>query len=219
MANGELYQWLEAIRNRREYAEDQLSGGTPVFAVSRPEGILLFGLGLGQSKVFEVYDRHGMAALGNPVDIEKLRQKAIEAAHLEGFNRSPEDVTLRRLVGYALSPVLKDQFEQILSPPLLVRSLFAELGSNPKEDSLVTVDFDGVFEFASDGLAIATDSRELETTLRPWILSRLKPKSSLQRTINTLHTAWTAAIENQPLSSTTKVLSPPAEPPDNRTFE
>ena len=43
----EPYRWLEAIGNRREYIRDQLKGGTPVFAVSRPEGILLIGVGQG----------------------------------------------------------------------------------------------------------------------------------------------------------------------------
>ena len=73
----EPYRWLEAIGNRREYIRDQLKGGTPVFAVSRPEGILLVGVGQGMSKVFEIYDRHGFAAIGHPVDIEKIRQAAI----------------------------------------------------------------------------------------------------------------------------------------------
>ena len=113
----EPYRWLEAIGNRREYIRDQLKGGTPVFAVSRPEGIFLFGIGQGMSKVFEIYDRHAFAALGHPVDIEKVRQSAIEAAHLEGFNRSTQDVTLRRLIGFALSPSLKNSFEQIFSAP------------------------------------------------------------------------------------------------------
>ena len=43
----EPYRWLEAIGNRREYIRDQLKGGTPVFACSRPEGILLVGVGQG----------------------------------------------------------------------------------------------------------------------------------------------------------------------------
>ena len=103
----EPYRWLEAIGNRREYIREQIKGGTPVFALSRPEGIFLLGVGQGpQSKVFEIYDRHAFAALGHPVDIEKLRQAAIEAAHLEGFNRSPRDVTLRRLISFALSTSL-----------------------------------------------------------------------------------------------------------------
>jgi YihY family inner membrane protein len=42
----EPYRWLDAIGNRREYIREQLKGGTPVFALSRPEGILLLGVGL-----------------------------------------------------------------------------------------------------------------------------------------------------------------------------
>ena len=149
----EPYRWLEAINNRREYIREQLKGGTPVFACARPEGILLVGIGTGQgqSKVFEIYDRHAFAALGHPVDIEKLRQAAIEAAHLEGFNRSARDVTLRRLISFALSSTLKGSFEQIYAPPLMVESIFAELGPAPDKDVLVRVHFDGNHRYDATG--------------------------------------------------------------------
>src|SRR6266496_4599668 len=91
----EPYRWLEAIGNRREYVREQLKGGSPVFGASLPEGILLLGIGTGHSKVFELFDRHALAGLGHPADIEKIRQAAIDAAHLEAFNRAPEDVSLR----------------------------------------------------------------------------------------------------------------------------
>src|SRR5436309_2423611 len=133
----EPYRWLEAISNRREYIRDQLKGGTPVFALSRPEGILLLGVGQGQSKVFELYDRHAFAALGHPVDIEKIRQAAIESAHMEGFNRSSRDVTLRRLISFSLSSNLKNAFEQVFAPPYILEALFAEVGEHPEEDVLV----------------------------------------------------------------------------------
>src|SRR5688500_5481371 len=107
----EPYRWLEAIGNRREYIQEQLKGGTAVFALSRPEGILLLGVGQGQSKVFEIYDRHGFAALGHPVDIERIRQAAIEAAHVEGFNRSARGVTRQRRNGLAFSTRLKNAQE------------------------------------------------------------------------------------------------------------
>src|SRR6266498_4911153 len=139
----EPYRWLEAIGNRREYIQEQMKGGTPVFAASRPEGILLLGVGQGQSKVFEIYDRHAFAALGHPVDIEKLRQVAIEAAHMEGFNRSSKDVTLRRLISFALSTMLKNSFEQIFAPPFIVESVWAELGETQAHDVLVRVHHDG----------------------------------------------------------------------------
>ncbi len=100
----EPYRWLEAISNRREYVSEKLKSGSPVFAVSLADGILLMGVGTGQSKVFELHDREAMAALGHPADIEKLRQVAVDAAHVEPFTRDAEDVTLRRLVSYNLSP-------------------------------------------------------------------------------------------------------------------
>ena len=151
----EPYRWLEAIGNRREYIREQIKGGTPVFAVSRPEGILLLGVGQGQSKVFEIYDRHAFGALGHPVDIEKIRQAAIEAAHVEGFTRSSKDVTLRRLISFALSTTLKNSFEQIFSPPLMIESIFAELGVSQDEDVLVRVHYDGNHRYETDGEVIA----------------------------------------------------------------
>src|SRR5262249_26587948 len=151
----EPYRWLEAIGNRREYIRDQLKGATPVFALSRPEGIFLLGVGQGQSKIFEIYDRHGFGALGHPVDIEKIRQAAIEAAHIEGFNRSPKDVTLRRLISFALSTTLKNAFEQIFSPPIMVESIFAEVSDTQAQDVLVRVHYDGNHHYETSGVLVA----------------------------------------------------------------
>src|SRR5438105_15696064 len=139
----EPYRWLEAIGNRREYVREQLKGGSPAFAVSLPDGILLLGVGAGQSKVFELFDRHALAALGHPADIEKIRQAAIDAAHMEAFTRAPEDVSLRRLVSFGLGPQLKTSFEQIFSAPFLIEVLLAQLGATPAQDLLVRLHFDG----------------------------------------------------------------------------
>lgn len=204
----EPYRWLEAIGNRREYIRDQLKGGTPVFALSRPEGILLVGVGQGMSKVFEIYDRHGFAALGHPVDIEKIRQAAIEAAHLEGFNRSARDVTLRRLIGFALSTTLKNAFEQIYSPPIIVESIFAELGDTQKEDVLVRVHFDGNHKYVTDSVAVAHTDQKTEDEAAVWLRNHLKANDSLARTVNTSLTAWRALVDNKPFSD----LQPSNEP-------
>src|SRR4030095_1773989 len=106
----EPYRWLEAMGNRREYVTEQLKGGSPGFAASLPEGIVWRGAGSGTSKVFELVDRHALGGLGHPADIEKIRQAAIDAAHMEAFTRAPEDVSLRRLVSFGLSPQLKTNF-------------------------------------------------------------------------------------------------------------
>src|SRR3954465_11461349 len=144
----EPYRWLEAVENRKEYVREQLKGGSPAFGVKLPDGILLLAVGTGNSKVFELFDRHALVALGHPADIEKIRQAAIDAAHMEAFTRAPEDVSLRRLVSFGLSPQLKTNFEQIFSAPFLVEMLLAELGVQGN-DLLVRLHFDGAFEISN----------------------------------------------------------------------
>ena len=196
----EPYRWLEAIGNRREYISEQMKGATPVFAVSRPEGILLFGVGIGHSKVFEIYDRHGFAALGHPVDIEKLRQAAIEAAHVEGFNRSAKDVTLRRLISFALSTTLKNSFEQIFSPPLIVESIFAELGESPAHDVLVRVRYDGNHHYETSGGVVAASDRKREDEAAAWLRANLKTDDSVTRVAGLCLVVWQALADGKNLA-------------------
>ena len=223
----EPYRWLEAIGNRREYIRDQLKGGTPVFAISRPEGIFLFGIGQGMSKVFEIYDRHAFTALGHPVDIEKIRQSAIEAAHLEGFNRSTKDVTLRRLIGFALSPSLKNSFEQIFSPPIMVEAIFAEVGETQPEDILCRLHYDGNHHWATSGVLVVHTDPDREREAQEWLIKQLgstggspgasRSQSStqqpaagsavgaaaLQPVASACLAAWRALVENEPFAEVT----------------
>src|SRR4030081_191915 len=103
----EPYRWVEAVANRAEYIETQLASGSPIAAVGYRDGILFLTLGRSRQKLFEIYNRIAMGAIGHPGDIERLRMAAIELASTEGFTRSPTDVSLRRLVHYLLSPVMK----------------------------------------------------------------------------------------------------------------
>jgi proteasome alpha subunit len=176
----EPYRWLEAIGNRREYVQTQLKGGSPVFAASLPAGVVLLGVGTGHSKVFEIYDRHALAGLGHPADLERLRQSLIDAAHLEGFARAPEDVGLRRLVGFGLGPQLKTAFEQIFSPPFLVRLLLAEVGPIPARDVLVRVGYDGGYHLQHGGLLVAADDPAAEAGAEAWLVERCAAEPAFQ---------------------------------------
>src|ERR1044071_5282124 len=147
----EPYRWVEAIATRRDYIEMQLATGSSVIAVAYADGILLFTVG--QQKLFEIYDRIALGAIGHPGDIERLRMTAIELASTEGFTRSAADVSLRRLAYYSLSPVMKAAFEQVYGAPFLARLLFAEVGPRPEDDLFLRVEYDG---------AIATNGGELD---------------------------------------------------------
>jgi len=176
----EPYRWLEAITNRREYIEDQLTPGLPVVALSADPGILFLTIKTSTPKLFEIYDQLALGSLGHPADIEKVRQAAIDAAHLEGFARSPNDVTARRLVSYNLAPALKAAFEQIFAAPLLFRGILGELGSTPADDFLWRLDYDGSFSAQSGselahGMAISGPRH----VTKDW--SAQTPKPTLER--------------------------------------
>ncbi|HEY3863075.1 MAG TPA: proteasome subunit alpha [Verrucomicrobiae bacterium] len=193
----EPYRWLEAVANRREYVREQLKSGTPVLAASLDEGILLLGVGGGQSKVFELFDRHALAGLGHPADIEKIRQAAIDAAHMEAFTRAPEDVSLRRLVGFGLGPQLKTNFEQIYSAPFLVELALAELGPAAEKDLFFRLHFDGSFQTQHGGVIVAAADAEAEAGAKKWLGEMIKPATKPAEAAGLILQAWWRLSENK----------------------
>jgi proteasome alpha subunit len=193
----EPYRWVEAIANRREYIEGQLAPGSPIAALGYREGILFVTLGQTRQKLFEIYDRIGMGAIGHPGDIERLRMAAIELASTEGFTRSAGDVSLRRLAHYSLSPVMKSAFEQIYGPPYLARMLFAEVGARPEDDLFLRVEYDG--EIASNGatyararqdFAVLSGTRQSVEMMEAFLKSEHKPDASFETAVNSALDAW-----------------------------
>jgi proteasome alpha subunit len=153
----EPYRWVEAIANRREYIESELAPGSPTIALSCQEGILLLTFGKDRKKIFEIYDQIALGGIGHPGDIERLRMMAIELASTEGFARSVNDVSLRRMATYSFSPALKQAFEQIYGAPYLARLLFAEVGATPADDLFVALDYDGSMAANSMGAGKGRD--------------------------------------------------------------
>lgn len=176
----EPYRWLEAIANRREYILDQIKDGSPIVLIGYDNGLLLATIGREHQKLFEVYDRIGFAAMGHPADIERLRMIGIDLAHTEGFARATEDVSLRRLVNFGVSPAVKAAFEQIFSAPFIARMLFAELGRTAGEDLVCKIDYDGSFKLNPAGqdrasliYDVVAGAPQLETAMLHWIKQKL----------------------------------------------
>ena len=111
----EPYRWVDAIRNRRDYLEDQLEGASPVVGVAYAAGVLLLTSTPGPRKLFEAYNQVASAGVGHPADIEKLRKAIIDIAHVEAFNLSASDVSLQRLVAFGLGPLMKAAFDEIIT--------------------------------------------------------------------------------------------------------
>jgi len=194
----EPYRWVEAIANRREYIEAQLASGSPIAALGYRDGILFLTLGQRRQKIFEIYDRIAMGAIGHPGDIERLRMAAIELASTEGFTRSAADVSLRRLVHYSLSPLMKGAFEQVYGAPYLARMLFAEVGERPAEDLFLRVEYDG--EIATSGatfaqvrqdFAVLSGTRQSRELMESFLKAEHGADASFETALKAAIDAWT----------------------------
>jgi len=187
----EPYRWAESVANRRDYIEDQLRGGSPVVGLAFEGGALLVTLVKGQQKVFEVYDRIALASIGHPTDIEKLRQAAIDLAHVMGFNYSEADVTLQQIVHFGLGPAMKTAFDEIVRSPYIARMLLAELDGKTGAASFYSVEYDGAFQ-RSEGWAalggVPEADREMAKHLQDLDPGSLSLGDSLDACLN----AWAA---------------------------
>ncbi|EQD29520.1 20S proteasome alpha-subunit, partial [mine drainage metagenome] len=124
----EPYRWIDAIHQRRDYISEQLDRASPVLGISLPEGIFLATFHRQNPKIFEIYDRIALAGIGHPADLETVRGLLLNMAHVEGFQRSPRDVSIERLALFGLAPKLKSAFEDISVPPIILDVLLAEMG-------------------------------------------------------------------------------------------
>jgi proteasome alpha subunit len=188
----EPYRWVEAVGNRRHYLDEQFRKGSPVVAASYADGVILVTFSRGTPKLYEIYDRLALAGMGHPADLEKLRFNLLELAHVEGFNRSPSDVTGARLMKNGLAPLIKQAFEEIYKAPFIVKILLAELGVKAGRDLFLTVNYDGTFE-ETTGWALLAASETAQTSMRTF----LKQEGDLHRTplaqaLSTCLLAWAA---------------------------
>lgn len=183
----EPYRWIEAVGNRRQYLDDQFKQGSPVISVAYDGGIVLMTMSKGTPKLYEIYDRLGLGGMGHPADLEKLRFNLLEMAHVEGFNRSPSDVTGSRMVKYGLAPVIKQAFEEVFKAPFIVKILVTELGVTPGKDRFLTINYDGTFEEKSQCAALAA-SGAIEQEMVSYV--RQQPIGSLEQAVKAAVGSW-----------------------------
>ena len=201
----EPYRWVEAVGNRRHYLDEQFRQGSPVVALSYAEGALLLTVSRGMPKLYEVYDRIALGGMGHPADLEKMRFSLLEMAHLEGFNRSPADVTAGRLMKYGLAPVVKQAFEEVYKAPFIVKILLVELGLKPGRDSFLTVDYDGSFDEDTGSAVVAATS-----TVRERMVAYLKHAGSVRSA--SLEQALERALKAWAVGSLAQQMEPDEEP-------
>src|SRR5258708_8108591 len=93
---------------------------------------------------------------------------------------------------------MKSAFEQVYGPPYLARLLFAEIGSSPKEDLFLRIDYDG--SIAADGLtaqprqrfAVLSGTRQSAELMEKFLQKAHVTDSALPDAVNLPFDAWTA---------------------------
>jgi proteasome alpha subunit len=145
---------MEAISTRHSYVREKLQSGQPVIAVPYQGGALVLSFSAQPGKIFEVYDRIAMGGMGHPADVERLRMTLLDMAHLEGFNRSSQDVTVARLLQFGIAPTLKQNFEEVMRAPYLIKLLLLELDPDGRPN-FFRLNYDGYWEALKKGGAIA----------------------------------------------------------------
>ncbi|MEO7933722.1 MAG: hypothetical protein ABIT76_11245 [Chthoniobacterales bacterium] len=201
----EPYRYVEAMANRREYVETQLVAASPVVALNYNGGILFLTIAPEPQKIFEIYDRIALGAMGHPGDVERLRMTAIEIASAEGFTRSPADVSLRRLANFSFSPLLKNTFEQVYGSVFIVRLLFAELGATSKTDLFVRVDFDGTLQTGGGAtrksFGVLGGTTTAEQAMNQFLLTKAKPNLTLDAALQIALLTWAVGSQVEPVDS------------------
>ncbi|MCC6403636.1 MAG: hypothetical protein IT207_06460 [Fimbriimonadaceae bacterium] len=153
------YDWQESVGHRIQFIESRLAPALPVAAVSCPEGVLMATYGRHGNKLFEVYDRLALGALGLQSDIEALRTACIEFAHREGFQRAEADVTVQRVATTVSTPI-KRAFADFSSAPFIAKAVLVECGPAPEQDRAFVLDFDGDFASCPFPVAIAASEAD-----------------------------------------------------------
>jgi len=184
----EPYKWVEAVGNRRQYLDEQFKQGSPVVALAYEAGIVLLTVSKGTPKLYEIYDRLALGGMGHPADLEKLRFSLLEMAHVEGFNRSPSDVTGSRMVKYGVAPVIKQAFEEVFKAPFIVKILLAELGPKAGKETFLVINYDGTFEEGSHCAVLAATKAVEQDMMK---LLRAEPAGrSLEQAVGAALQAW-----------------------------
>ncbi|HWP31275.1 MAG TPA: hypothetical protein VNK96_06095 [Fimbriimonadales bacterium] len=188
------YLWQENIIQRAQYIENRLRIGSPVIGLSIEEGLLLYSYRGHVRKVYEIYDKLMFSALGAQADVEALRITAVDFAHQEGYARSETDVTIGRLVGFALSSPLKRAFGDMTTAPFVINALFAELNESPAEDLFFTLRYDGDFETARS-FSVVAGTREAEERAMRFLQPNHRPNLSLKEAVKLADSAWRIAAD------------------------
>ena len=133
----------QAMRDKAEYARQGIARGRSCVTLQYEGGILMMAPNPSRAlhKISEIYDRIGFAAVGRYNEYENLRKAGVTYADITGYQFDRHDVTARGIANY-YAQNLGTIFTE--SPkPWEVEIVVAEVGTNPADDQIYRITFDG----------------------------------------------------------------------------
>ena len=133
----------QLMKDRADYARKGIARGRSVVVLQYDEGICFATENASRAlhKVSEIYDRIAFAAVGKYNEFENLRVAGVRYADLRGYSYDRVDVTARGLAN-AYAQTLGTVFTTE-SKPLEVELVVAEVGTQPADDQIYRLSYDG----------------------------------------------------------------------------
>jgi proteasome alpha subunit len=133
----------QIMRDKADFARKGIARGRSVVVMQYEGGIVFVAENPSRAlhKISELYDRIGFAAVGKYNEFESLRVAGVRLADMRGYSYDRSDVTGRSLAN-AYAQTLGTIFTET-AKPFEVEIVVAEVGSEPAEDQLYRLTFDG----------------------------------------------------------------------------
>ena len=156
----------QVMKDRADYARKGIARGRSLVGMVFDDGILLCAPNHSKMlrKVSEIYDRIAFAGVGKYSEFDQLRIAGVRHADLKGYSYSREDVDARSLA---------NQYAQILGQvfthemkPLEVEILVAEVGTEPEQDQMFHILYDGTVIDQEKFVALGGEAETIETVLK-----------------------------------------------------
>lgn len=134
----------QVMKDRADFARKGIGRGRSVAVMQYADGVLFVSENPSQAlhKVSEIYDRIAFAAVGRYNEFENLRIAGVRLADMRGYAYDRRDVTGRGLAN-AYAQTLGTIFSSGAEKPYEVEIFVAEVGSEPAEDQIFRLTFDG----------------------------------------------------------------------------
>ncbi len=133
----------QQMRDKADYARKGVARGRSCVVLEYAGGILMVAPNSSSAlhKFSEIYDRIAFAAVGRYNEYENLRKAGVTYADITGYQFDRHDVTARGIANYYASN-LGTIFTE--SPkPWEVEIVVAEVGTQPDDDQIYRITFDG----------------------------------------------------------------------------